>query len=385
MPLRVLRGEYSDSVSCHIVLVGAGHAHLGVLRDCKNWGHRVTVVSPGDFWYSGLATGTLGGQYAIEEDKIDVAALCRRVGARFVKDRLSGLDAAAKRITLADGEPLDYDVLSLDLGSEVSPLEGLGNDDPRVFAAKPIARLADLRRAVEAGKVRRVAVVGGGYSGCETALNLAGLLRRTPAKRPAQVTLYAGDDGPVARLPAAARSAVRDALGAAGVRRFDERLCRAEPCGEGVMLRRGGGRLAQRADALLNATGLRPPQVVASLDLPLTDAGRLRLRDTLQIDGHDAIFAAGDSATLAGRDLPQIGVVAVRQGEVLSHNLPAAADGRPLKTYAPQKRHLLILNLADGTGLAVWGKWHYRGKLALWLKSFIDRRFLAGLQKGDAD
>ena len=377
----------------HIALVGAGHAHLGVIRDCKSWGHRVTVVSPGDFWYSGLATGTLGGQHAIEEDKIDVAALCRRVEARFVRGRMKALDAAAKRITLDGGITLGYDVLSLDLGSEVTPLDGLGNDDPRTFPAKPIERLADLRRAVEDERVRVVAVAGGGYTGCETALNLGRLIReRCRGGDGLETVIYgvllAGRRGILPDLPAVAREAVRETLHRAGIFSFD-----VDVNGLHRDADRPGRPSALRVstdpnqdfvrnlafDAVLNATGLRPPPLVASLGLPLTDTGRLRLRDTLQVDGHDAIFAAGDCATLAGRDLPMIGVVAVRQGQVLAHNLPAAADGRPLRTYTPQRRHLLILNLADGTGLAVWGKWHYHGKLALWLKSYIDRRFLESL------
>ena len=369
----------------HIVLVGAGHAHLGVLRDCGNWGHRVTCVSPGDFWYSGLATGTLGGQYDIQEDKVDVAAVCRRVGARFVRDRIAALDAAAKRMTLDGGDALDYDVLSLDLGSEVSPLPGLSDDDPRVFAAKPIRRLVDLRRAIEAGEVRSLAVVGGGYSGCETALNIARLLRQFGVAG-RRVTLFAGDDGLLHRTTAFQRWKVRSALREAGIE-----VLKAD-AGAGTSLDGQiafdrlplyGDDAARRLafDAVLNATGLHPPAVVSKLGLPLTDAGRIRLRDTLQVGGHDDIFAAGDCATLIGRDLPQIGVVAVRQGEVLSQNLPAAADGKPLKNYAPQKRHLLILNLADGTGLAVWGGLYYRGRPALWLKSFIDKRFLKSLRR----
>ena len=375
----------------HVVLVGAGHAHLGVLRDCKRWGHRVTVVSPGDFWYSGLATGTLGGQYAIEDDKIDVAALCRRVGARFVQDKLVGLNAAAKRITLDGGDVLYYDVLSLDLGSEVRPLLHVADDQPRVFAAKPIRRLADLRRAVEDGAARTVAVAGGGYTGCETSLNLARLLRNTvpPAAR---VTLFVGEDGTLPDMTDAQRRKVVDALRVANVGVLRSRATAVAADAEAIEIHYlicygDSPRLEERQtfDAVLNATGLRPPPLVATLGLPLTESGRLRLRDTLQVDGHDAIFAAGDSATLTGQELPQIGVVAVRQGEVLSHNLPAAADGKPLRKYRPQRRHLLILNLADGTGLAVWNGLHYRGKLALWLKSYIDRRFMSGLRRVDTD
>jgi NADH dehydrogenase FAD-containing subunit len=45
-------------MSRHLVLVGAGHAHLAVLAELETFvaaGHRVTVVSPDDFhYYSGM-------------------------------------------------------------------------------------------------------------------------------------------------------------------------------------------------------------------------------------------------------------------------------------------------------------------------------------------
>ena len=45
----------------------------------------------------------------------------------------------------------------------------------------------------------------------------------------------------------------------------------------------------------------------------------------------------------------------IRQGPVLFHNLQAYLGGEPLKKFKPQKIYLYILNLGDGTGLAIYG------------------------------
>src|SRR5947209_4469363 len=61
--------------SGRVVLLGAGHAHLDAIRHARSFTRRgfdLTVVAPGPFWYSGLATGMLGGEYAPEDDQIDV-------------------------------------------------------------------------------------------------------------------------------------------------------------------------------------------------------------------------------------------------------------------------------------------------------------------------
>jgi hypothetical protein len=49
----------------------------------------------------------------------------------------------------------------------------------------------------------------------------------------------------------------------------------------------------------------------------------------------------------------------------------------------PQRRALLILNLGDGTALAVRGRWWWHGRAALGLKDWIDTRWLARLRWPD--
>jgi NADH dehydrogenase FAD-containing subunit len=62
---------------------------------------------------------------------------------------------------------------------------------------------------------------------------------------------------------------------------------------------------------------------------------------------------------------------------VLLENLLAAVKGTALRQYEPQKSTLLIMNLGDGRGLAMWGGVSWLGRFSLWLKNRIDRAFLA--------
>jgi hypothetical protein len=63
------------------ILVGAGHAHLLAAKRASEFtrrGYELVVISPGAFWYSGLATGMLGGIYPPIMDRIaqgDMAAI----------------------------------------------------------------------------------------------------------------------------------------------------------------------------------------------------------------------------------------------------------------------------------------------------------------------
>jgi len=69
----------------NILLLGAGHAHLEVARRGREFaaaGHSLTLIDQGTFWYSGMATGMLGGACGAEADRLDPAPLIRRAGGR---------------------------------------------------------------------------------------------------------------------------------------------------------------------------------------------------------------------------------------------------------------------------------------------------------------
>ena len=63
----------------HLVIVGAGHAHLTVLKNLaefKNSGHDVTVVNTSPLhYYSGMGPGMLSGIYRPEEIRFNVKKL----------------------------------------------------------------------------------------------------------------------------------------------------------------------------------------------------------------------------------------------------------------------------------------------------------------------
>ena len=72
----------------HLVIVGAGHAHLTVLKNLEEFkksGHQVTVVSSGArHYYSGMGPGMLSGIYRPEEIRFNVKKLSEDRGADFV-------------------------------------------------------------------------------------------------------------------------------------------------------------------------------------------------------------------------------------------------------------------------------------------------------------
>lgn len=363
-------------MTTHLVLVGAGHAHLHLLKHAtalRRAGYRITLVAPTRFWYSGMAARLLGGAPR-DACSLDIAALSARHGIEHVTAPFVALDVHTKHVFLADGHHIAFDVLSLNVGSDVVPPTPTGSTVPawgntRYWHVKPIERLDALRQHVlDAAQQRRVlhmVVVGGGPSGVEMAANLAGLSKRLGANDN-DIRLVTRHPRLIPNAPDAASRWASRQLSRLGV---DWHPNVAFDGGAGWL-----DSLDVSPDDIVLATGLRPAYCVADLPLALDDNG-IRIKATLQSEEHATIFAVGDCASLIDRSLPKRGIEGVRQGPVLLQNLIALQNGAPLSDYHPPATALAIVDMHD-KGLALYGE-HWRGgRLALRLKRYIDARFL---------
>jgi len=354
-----------------LVLVGAGHAHLTVLRRLEEFtsrGVRVTVVGPAAVhYYSGMGPGLLAGAYRPEEARVAVRALALARGAEFREDRAVAVDPAARRIVLASGGALPYDAASFNVGSLV-PVDPRLAPHAALFPVKPIENLLAARQALSArlaaGRTA-VAVAGGGPAGLEVACAARAL---SPL---AEVTLVAGE-GLLAGFSPRLRRRAAAALRERGVRlREGERVVAAEA---GEALLSSGARLA--CAVLLLAVGVRPPPLFSDSGLPTDAEGALRVNGYLQSVAHPEIYGGGDCIHFDPRPLPKVGVYAVRQNPVLYANLRAFFFGGSPVPFRPQRRFLLAFNLGDGRALVHWRGLVFDGRAGFRLKDRLDRGFL---------
>ncbi len=361
----------------NLVLAGGGHAHVEVLRQIALRpipGWRVTLVTREFFSpYSGMLPGVAAGLYRPEQALIDARALAARAGATLVVDRVTGLDPDARLLRRADGAPLPYDLLSIDTGATPDTSRVPGASEHAV-PLKPIdgllARLDGLFAEAEGGQT--VAVVGGGAAGCEMALALDARL----GPRGVRVVLVAGTGGVLARMPDAAGRRMAQALAERGVTlRSGADVTQVTATG---LLFRDAPPVA--ADVVLWATGAAAAPWLGESGLRRDARGFLLVGPTLQAVDRPEVFAAGDVASLLPEPLPKAGVFAVRQGPVLAANLRAAAEGRPLSRYAPQKEWLVLLSLGDGRAIGTRNGLVFAGRWVWWWKDWIDRRFMARYQ-----
>lgn len=361
-----------DERERQLLLIGGGHVHIGCLRRWARRGGpaaRTILITPDrEFLYSGMIPGWMAGHYSREDCAIDLAALAHDAGVALCLDRVTGLDAEARRVSCGSATT-SYDLLSLASGgpSDCSSLAMLGD---RLLPIRPLREFVERWPAVRAMATARaghLAVVGGGAAGIELAFAARAAL--TTAPHPWQVTLVASVDGVLAGFAPALIRRIERAL---RDRHIDVIAADAAGHEEGLHLS-DGSFLA--ADWVIAATGGRPPAWLRDSGLclrsgwPVVDACQHSL-------SHRDVFAAGDIAERRDANVARSGVHAVRAAAVVAANLKRVISGKSLKIYRPRKHTLYLIALGERRAILSWGRWAMEGRLMWMLKDWIDRHYV---------
>lgn len=370
----------------HLVLLGAGHAHVHVLEGLaarRPKDVRITLIAPQrEQLYSGMVPGFVAGHYTLDQCVIPLDALLARSGAQFVAGSGASIHADAKTLTLHDGQTIAYDLLSVNTGSVM--------DRQKIEAAMPgaIAHALFVRPIDAFGKrwpqvaatalqqPLHLAVVGAGAAGLELAMAAAYLLAAPHNAPGSQVTLITGGAPPAQSYPAGVQRRIRSALARRQIAVLTD-SCAGINAGEVVL--GSGDRLA--CDIPLLAIGAQAPLWLAGSRLALDMQGFASVNRFQQSTSHAQVFAAGDVASRIDAAHSRSGVYAVHAGPPLLHNLLAALSEQPLAPYAPPARTLNLLSCGSRHAIAAWGQFSVEGAWVWHLKDRIDRQFVRRYSK----
>jgi len=330
-------------VNKRLVLVGAGHAHLSVLRTLaaqRTAGVDVVLITPcPQHHYSGMLPGWVAGHHTQAQCQIDILPLARAAGVRLVLDQMVSMDAARRCIVLARGQQIEYDLLSLNVGCETdtSWLEILGD---KLLPVKPLdnffAKWLQILAQAKTQRGYRLVVVGAGVAGVEMAL--AAQQAFDTAGTDGRVDLIASESGLLPGHAKSVRARVQRYAARAGLRLHYLHGVGSE---EGVMLSDGS---LVPADHVIAATGARPAVWLALSKLAVDAQGYILVDKYQRSLSHPNVFAAGDVC--------------------------AQKDNRP------RLRSLNLLACGPRYAVASWGRWSAEGQWVWRWKDWIDRRFI---------
>lgn len=383
----------------HVVIIGGGFAGLWAARALASAPVRITLVDRGNhhlfqpLLYQ-VATAGLSAP--------DIAAPLRHIlrKQRNVEVRMAtvnGIDAHAKRITLADGDSLDFDQLLLASGATHAYL---GNDQWAAHAPglKTLDDALALRRKLliaferaeatddpaERDAWLSFAVVGAGPTGVEMAGTLAEIARHTlthefrnidPSK--ARVRLIEAGPRVLATFPEDLSAKAKRQLEKLGVE-----VSLGTPVSE---INAAGYRLGDTfvpAKTVVWAAGVAASPLGKLLGTPLDRAGRVQVAPDLSVPGHPDIHVAGDLASLLqanGKPVPGVAPAAKQMGRVVAANIRARLAGKPSTAFA-YKDFGNLATIGRMAAVVDLGKLRFSGMLAWWFWLVMHVFFLIGFR-----
>lgn len=352
-----------------ILVIGAGFgglwsalAAMRLLDQHQRLDLSVTVLAP----QAELRVRPRFYEHELAPTVAPLGELFETVGINFVQGSASAIDGQAKRVsyTAAGGtqQLLTYDRLIIASGSQVarpSSVSGIGeytfDVDSYTSAARLNEHLHALAELPATAQRNTVVVVGGGFTGIETATEM-----------PARLRAILGED-------AAVRVVIVDrgqAMGASMGQAIGEVVAQASEA-VGVTWRLGATVQAVDASGVWLADGehIAASTVVWAVGVkasPLTGQvtgerdlnGRLHVDASLKVLGQDAIFAAGDTAFAASDDLGNHALMtcqhAIALGRSAGNNAAADLLGVPPTPYS-QVKYVTCLDLG------AWGAVYTEG------------------------
>ena len=333
------------------LVVGGGFAGSYVARRLRRRG--TTIVSPNNFMLftpmlPEAASGTLEPRHVV----VPLRAMCPH--ADLILGRMVAHDAGRRRVQVQTEERvfwIAYSDLVLALGSVVRtlPIPGLAE---HALGFKSLAEAIHLRNHVltrlevaaaattDAHRERELTFVfvGAGYAGVEALAELSDLvrdaLRYYPVElRTARQHWVLVDAAPkiLPEIPSRLGDYAAELLRRRGVDiRVSTTLDAVEPHAARLS---DGTRLL--TSTVVWTAGVKANPFLAELGLPLDGRGRVRVDETLRVEGEDNVWALGDCAAVLnaatpGRVDPPTSQHALRQAKRLAANL-ARGERRPYR------------------------------------------------------
>ena len=328
-----------------------------------------------------VAAGILGREHVTYPYR----ALAHKYGIAFVQDAATAVDLGAK-VLITETTRLPYDYLILCVGAEP---KYFGNDGlarwsvpltsvPEALTIRDrvvhmLEQASVAPNAAERERLTTVVVAGAGPAGVEIASEIQHLANdvlrpfyqfapraRVIIMDPSERILNGFDAG----------------LAADGLQRLRERGVEVrlgtrieEATATAVTSRRNGVVDRVPAGLFVWTAGTGPPAWVGSLGMPV-ERGALVVSPTLQVNGHEHVFAVGDVSTLidarTGSPYPRVAPIAISQGTRAAANIENHILGRPLEAYVAHHAGKIV-SLGDGVALVDLLGVRLTGRIAWWI------------------
>jgi sulfide:quinone oxidoreductase len=330
-------GVVSALAPWRVVVAGGGVAGIEALLGLHALGEgrlELALVTPENHFT--LRPHAVGEPFGgAPSPRLPLADVTREVGARFVRDRMTGLAPGGAAVGLEMGGDLSFDALIVTVGARTRDLH------PRVLTFGGPMAVPAVRRLIGDLTHRRAAsvafVVPAGTTWPLPMYELALMTRGRAQRR--RIVLITPEHAPLALFGPEPSRAVGELLENAGVELHTGAEPQISEDGTAVLL--GGDAAAVEADRIVAAPLLDGPEIDG---LPRDDAGFIPVDEHSRVPGLTRVYAAGDGTN---QPIKQGGLAAQQADAAVRHLVAEAGGMLPAEPFRPVLRGRLLTGGVD--------------------------------------
>lgn len=342
-----------------VLILGGGFAGIQTAIQLQKRGKfKVTLVSDRDFLYLyPISIWVPVHIKEISEVKVPLAKIQKKYPFEVIIDTVKEIHAAEKQV-FCTGQTLSYDFLVVAFGADKMKHKGLENT--LSICGKPEVAVS-IRDGIDvliqkgSGKIAigfggnpkdKSAVRGG--PAFELVFNIHNLLKKKKIRQHFDLTFFAPMDEPGAKMGKGALPMLNKMFGQYNIaKRFGKKITEFEPH---AVVFEDGSKL--ESDLTLFIPASAGHHVLQASDLPLTEAGFIKIDTNCQVESIQNVYAIGDISAMEGPEwIAKQGHVAELMGRVAAHNILVTETGTGTKKHYHESPNILCV-MDTGNGAA---------------------------------
>ncbi|MBL7968136.1 MAG: FAD-dependent oxidoreductase [Prolixibacteraceae bacterium] len=340
-----------------VLILGGGFAGIQTAIELQKSGRfQVTLVSDRDYLYLYPISIWVPVRLKDFNDvKLPLAKIQKKYPFEVIVDSVKQIVSAENKV-VCENQTMTYDYLVVAFGADKMKHKGIENT--LSICGKPEVSVAirdQIDRLIEKGSGKIALGFGGnpkdksavrGGPGFELAFNIHNLLKKKKIRQNFELTFFAPMAEPGARMGKNALPMLNKLFDRYQInKQFGKKITEFEP---GAVVFEDNTKL--EADLILFIPASAGHQVLQSSDLPITEAGFIRINDYCQIQDLPNVYAIGDISAMKGPDwIAKQGHVAELMGRNAAYNILESEKGTDKrKGYQHELNILCVMDTGDG-------------------------------------
>jgi sulfide:quinone oxidoreductase len=342
-----------------VLILGGGFAGIQTAIQLQKSGKfKVTLVSDRDFLYLyPISIWVPVHKKEIADVKVPLTQIQKKYHFEVIIDTVIEIHTAEKQVVCAN-QSLGYDYLVVAFGAGKMKHNGLENT--LSICGKPEVAVS-IRDGIDAliqkgsgkiavgfgGNPKDKSAVRGGPA-FELMFNIHNLLKKKKIRQHFDLTFFAPMEEPGARMGKGALPMLNKMFSQFNIsKRFGKKITGFEV---GAVVFEDGTKLESDLTLFIPASAGHP--VLQASDLPLTDAGFIKIDTNCQVEGIKDVYAIGDIAAMEGPEwIAKQGHVAEFMGRVAAYNILVTENGTGTKKHYHESPNILCV-MDTGNGAA---------------------------------